>query len=84
MAQKQPLSTRVPEEWVKEIDDLIVRKFPHWTRSAWLHGVIEHELRRQRDGKSKDTRIDELLTMVPLVKEIHAATVVKGVGDASD
>lgn len=59
--RRKTLSTRVPDEWLAEIDALVERKFPGRTRSDWLFGVVEHELTRQREGQSDATRLDQLL-----------------------
>lgn len=84
MAVKVVIGTRIPEPWVTEIDALIASKFPHRTRSEWLLGVIEHELISERSGRNPDAQIDELLSVVPLVREIHRAIVPKGAGRVND
>lgn len=81
MAQKVSVGARIPEEWVAEIDGLIARHFPHRTRSEWLAGIVENELLRQREGRSKDTRLDETLT---LVREMHQVIMPKGITHAND
>jgi hypothetical protein len=75
MAVKKVLSTKVPESWLAEIEELAARKFPGRTRSEWLFGVVEHELARQRDGGNKDARLDQLLAndekMLTILERIH-------------
>lgn len=87
MAQKKTLSTRVPEAWFAEIDDLIAHKFPYRNRSEWLLRVVEHELEHQKDRQGVDARLNQLLAnderMLALLREIHGA-VVKGTQGVRD
>lgn len=73
------IGLRLPISWLAVIDELIATKFPHRTRSEWARGVVEHELMRQRDGNSKDARLDRLLAnddeQLRLLREVHRVMV---------
>jgi metal-responsive CopG/Arc/MetJ family transcriptional regulator len=71
------LSTRVPDAWLGEIDELVARKYPGRTRSDWLFAAVETALaREQQEGADVGGQLTQLLAndvkVITKLDEIYA------------